>query len=214
VSCSHRRVIRDDSPPATTNASDDGRVHCCGLSVGFGVCMALAVHEPDIVATVSGNGFLFNRTNRDWKAWLFSRPMVNKLLGMKGIGRLGQVAMKVQKQPDLFRHWMKHTHVDGFIATASGWLSFDVSWALPTLQVPTLFLLPQYDQDLGHTVELTRAEIAQLPPGMGHLLEFEGHSHCMLGEPGGRDKIANAVLAFIQQAHSEKSPLPLEKEEE
>jgi pimeloyl-ACP methyl ester carboxylesterase len=212
-------LIRELFPPssdsddtAATTTSDDERVHCCGLSVGFGVCMALALHEPDLVVTASGNGFLFDRTNRDWKAWLFSRPMVSRFLGMTGIGLFGQVAINVQKQPNLFRHWMKHTHVDGFIATASGWLSFDLSWALPTLQVPTLFLLPQYDQDLGHTVELTRSEIARMPPGMGHLLEFEGHSHCMLGEPGGRDKIASAVLSFIQQ-HSGKSPLPLEEEE-
>lgn len=207
-----RELFPPSSDPENSTSSDDGRFHCCGLSVGFGVCMALAVHEPDLVVTASGNGFLFDRTNHDFKAWLFSRRIVNRFLGMRGIGLVGKVAMNVQKQPHLLRHWMKHTHVDGLIATASGWLSFDLSWALPTLQVPTLYLVPQYEKNLGHTVELAKAEIARMPPGMGHLLEFEGYSHCMLGEQGGREKIANAVQAFIQQQSGE-SPVQLGKEE-
>ena len=175
------------------------KFHCYGLSIGFGSCMAMAVYDADLVQTVSGNGFLFDRTNYDMAAYVFSREPIVRMLGMSLIAQIGQIVMKIS-QPNLLPKWMRHTHMDGYVHTASGWLEFDLTWALPdNMTVPTLYLLPEYDQDIGHTRVLVDREIQMMPAGVGEVIEFPGHSHCMLGEKGGAQKMAEAVLAFFER---------------
>lgn len=193
----------DTSAFIRTVFPDTNGIHCWGLSVGFGTCMAMAVHDPDIVKTLSGNGFLFDRTNADIGAWISSREPVVRMLGIALLSRIGQLAMKISTDGLLY-NWMKHTHMDGYSLTAAGWLSFDLTWALANLTVPTLYILPEYDNDIGHTIELVNKEIQMMPRGIGRVIEFPGHSHCMLGEKDGPQKIADAVLGFLKaQAVSE-----------
>jgi pimeloyl-ACP methyl ester carboxylesterase len=162
--------------------------------------MSMAVYDAGLVQTVSGNGFLFEGTNSDMAAYIFSREPVVRMLEISLLAQIaGQVVMKTS-QPHLLPNMMRRTHMDGYVHTASGWLEFDLSWALPNnMTVPTLYLLPEYDQDIGYTRMLMDREIQRMPSGLGEVIGFPGHSHCMIGEKGGAQKMAEAALAFFDR---------------
>mmetsp|Transcript_4240 Transcript_4240/g.5588 ORF Transcript_4240/g.5588 Transcript_4240/m.5588 type:complete len:422 (+) Transcript_4240:59-1324(+) len=210
--------LSNSSKNKNNNAKNQNRrVHCHGLSAGFGACMSMAIYDPDLVETLTGSGWLFDRSRFELLPYIFSRPLLNKLLGIQVIARLGQVVMRVQQHDwsrgGLLEHMMHHAHLDGFVSLASSWFQFNVSHALPTwTKIPTLFVLPEYDADVGFPRHLIEQEINLMPKSaaalggerMGHIVEFAKHSHCMVGEPGGAAKMAKVVYEFITNSTLQK----------
>ena len=129
----------------------DARYHVYGHSVGFGVALSLGLNYGDSVVTVSGSGFLSDRTNEDFAAWLFSREIVIKTLGMWVLAKLGPVA--IQCHPPGRMDWStSHITIDGYARTSASWLHYNEREKVHTMKAPTLYMFPALDTLCGYTV--------------------------------------------------------------
>jgi pimeloyl-ACP methyl ester carboxylesterase len=183
--------------------NNNNKVHCFGISAGFGACMSLATYDGHgLVQTLTGNGFLLDRTHPDAAAYIFSCEPVVRLLGMQMVAILGQLIMKISTPRAIIRA-MRHTHMNGYVSLASSWLSFNLTQAVwdqrQQWTIPVLYLLPEYDHVIGHTLARTMEDLKVFPDGIGKVVEFPGHSHYMMGEAGGAAKIVSTVDAFIRE---------------
>lgn len=177
----------------------NSKVHCHGVSAGLGTCMAFTAYDSDIVKTLTGSGFLFDRSGPGVAAYVFSRLIVIRLLGLAVLSVMSELAMKVA-QPGVFYDLIRHTRPEGFAALSSGWLAFNITRELPQWTTPTLIMVPEFDEALGHTRALTDGEINMMPDGLGSVISFPGYSHVMLFEKGGPAKSFKVVDDFMKKA--------------
>ena len=125
---------------------DDVRIHLNGCSLGYGVCLSIAFNYPDMVLTVSGNGFLTNQLTakgRWFKKMVFKESMTRSM-GLEKLGRQAGGAAMV----DL----MSHIDINGYVAASTAWLWYDESDKLHKLSAPLLWIWPA-----GQLISIRRA---------------------------------------------------------
>ena len=194
-------VLAADIAHAVKELFNGQACHFFGLSVGFGTCMSLVLDYPEIAKSLAGSGFLFDRTRKDFAAWFFSRPIVIRALGMRILSSAAQFAMKIRNKGLMYDE-MRYVKIDGFIHTSSAWLGFNRKPSLPKHHVPTLILVPQYDEDIGHKRKYFEEEISLMPEGVAEMEYFAGFSHVMLIEKTkdgiGAELLKNRYLEFLK----------------
>jgi len=176
---------------------DNVKVHISGLSLGMGVVMSLAFNYPEMVRTVSGNGFLADRTTVDFAPYIFSRSLVVDLLGMELLGKAAEQAIICAPKgflPSLF----SHAPIEGYKLASASWLNYNESDKLKDLQPAMLWLLPIRDDLCGVTIDLVKKEIKQVP--LGKLVVFnttknEDHCHQIFNP----DEFYEPVINWIKQ---------------
>lgn len=173
------------------------RFHVVGVSIGFGVAMALSLYHPKQIKTVCGNGFLYKRSRFDpLSAFASSNSLLPLLLGRPLVVWLGELAFGVTK-PGILQEEFKHQKIKGVMLTTAGWTFFNTLKHVPGLKVPTLVIHPEMEWQVGNTKSRHLEEISLMPPGMGEYKQVPGHSHWMVLEPGGAEKYADIVLEFV-----------------
>lgn len=172
--------------------------HIYGLSIGFGVAMSISLDYPELCKSLSGSGFLFDRSRRDIAASIFSQRYVVKLLGVALLSKIGEWVLHVN-EPGLTARACRHTTIEGYIHTSSAWLNFNVTDQLYRHNVPTLIMIPEKDALIGHTPALHRSELSLMPEGVGEIVEFAGYSHMMCCENGGAQKQFEAFQSFVHK---------------
>jgi hypothetical protein len=165
------------------------------------VCMFVFVCFFFKVHTLSGNGFLFDRSRRDVAAYVFSRRWVVKLLGVKIMARILPIICKSRGVSSLIVDQMSYVPIDGFIAVSQSWLGFNLTSELGNMQIPTCMVVPQFDENIGHTRKLSQRELDMMPEKLVKELHYvKGYSHVLTMEQGGAELMVAKVLEFIKRA--------------
>eukprot|EP00035_Acanthoeca_spectabilis_P015231 m.303003 g.303003 ORF g.303003 m.303003 type:complete len:369 (-) comp16317_c0_seq1:103-1209(-) len=159
------------------------RYHVVGHSVGFGAALSLGLNYGENVITVAGSGFLSDRTNADFAAWLFSREPVIKAMGMWLLGKAGRLA--IQCNPASRMDWtVARVDIDGFARTSASWLHYNEQARIHEMKPPTLYLFPALDSLAGYSVDMFEKDVKLIPKAK--LVQFTEPSdeaptydHCM-----------------------------------
>lgn len=123
------------------------RVHANGLSLGYGVALSLAFNYPDVIRTVSGSGFLADRSSRDWAPYVFSRSVVVNAIGLKLMATAAEAVIVCAPSGSLYQ-LLQFNSLDGFARASASWLHYNERAKLPSLSRPLLWMHPILD-DLG-----------------------------------------------------------------
>jgi len=155
---------------------ESAQFHLVGHSLGFGASLSLALNYPKNVLTVSGSGFLSDRTSVDIGAWLASRTWLVRTMGLAVIGRIGSEVIQCDP-PGLLPKLLQHMHVDGYLHAAAAWLNYNEQHRIHEMAVPALYLYPPLESRCGYTLAMFEKEVSLLP--VAKLVKFESGSHCM-----------------------------------
>ncbi|CAK8995404.1 Hypothetical protein SCF082_LOCUS4348 [Durusdinium trenchii] len=186
-------LLAEDVAGAMRSAFPGEKFHVYGLSVGMGVAMVLALDHKDVVASISGNGFLFDRSVFQFDAWFFSRPFVTRALGMQLLATAAEMVLDINER-GVFVEESRHMPLEGFVQTSLSWLDFNVTHRMHEYEAPMLLLSP--DKDAKATGN-SKAQFLRETAGCRakvDIVEFAGFSHFMPFERGGPRRIVEAMV--------------------
>mmetsp|Transcript_7258 Transcript_7258/g.13374 ORF Transcript_7258/g.13374 Transcript_7258/m.13374 type:complete len:317 (-) Transcript_7258:89-1039(-) len=198
------RLLAADVAEALKVAHPGVSYHVVGVSVGFGTSMALAADYPELCTSLNGNGFLFDRSKREFAVYLFSRGLLLRMLGMRRISKLVAFSLHTTEARQAAT-LMPPVPLEGYIAVSKSWLGFNLHPMLHNFQVPTCILHPEYDSRLGHTETRHKKELAMMPKDLPtKFVHFPKYSHIMCIEKGGAKLMFDVWHEFMQEAESRK----------
>lgn len=177
------------------------KVHAYGHSVGFGIVLSMAFHNPQLLWSVSGGGFLPDMSsNNGWLAYIFSRESVVTALGMELVGSAGGGSISVSTPIAFITELFRFVKLRSYLYTAQSWLNYNEIDQLSTVKVPVLWQHPIRDDLGGFTIEKVERQFNQLPTLNGNKLIFYNASgdedHCYLYlDP---DKYFSDVIDFVK----------------
>ena len=205
------------------------KVHVCGHSVGFGIATALVCDYPELALSLAGSGFKSNMRMPSLYgfivlalmlqfrevftfilAWIFSRRSVNRLFERHL--RSGLVINALLKEPKEFsKDFMIHTPWGGFCETAMAWQGFDYSHKLTSIQVPALYIYPDYDRygpvtETEFVADATKVKDSKVVI-FGSDAEGKHYTHCFMFIEEGAGLYTDALIKHLK-ATAECSAVP------
>jgi hypothetical protein len=131
------------------------------------------------VRSISGSGFLADRTNADWAAWLFSRRPVVHALGTHVLGIACELALQCLPSGYMRSQFAK-MDIEGFALASASWLKFNERKKLSSLKAPALYIFPKEDSLAGYALESFELEVSMIPRAkLVTFLDSDQFDHCM-----------------------------------
>ncbi len=184
-----------DDVAALIEATSDGPVIICGLSIGGMIAQNLAARRPDLIrATVLSNTAVKMGTAESWTDRI-------RTIETRGIAAIADMVMErwfaptFRARPELalWRNMVIRTSAPGYIAACRALAAADLTVQTAGLRLPTLVIAG--DSDGSSPADLVRATAALIPGARFHIIADAGHLPCV-EQP---HAFAATLIPFLQE---------------
>lgn len=184
-----------DDVAALIEATSDGPVIICGLSIGGMIAQNLAARRPDLIrAAVLSNTAVKMGTAESWTDRI-------RTIETRGIAAIADMVMErwfaptFRARPELalWRNMVIRTSAPGYIAACRALAAADLTVQTAGLRLPTLVIAG--DSDGSSPADLVRATAALIPGARFHLIADAGHLPCV-EQP---HAFAATLIPFLQE---------------
>jgi 3-oxoadipate enol-lactonase len=184
-----------DDVAALIEATSDGPVIICGLSIGGMIAQNLAARRPDLIrAAVLSNTAVKMGTAESWTDRI-------RTIETRGIAAIADMVMErwfaptFRARPELalWRNMVIRTSAPGYIAACRALAAADLTVQTAGLRLPTLVIAG--DSDGSSPADLVRATAALIPGARFHIIADAGHLPCV-EQP---HAFAATLIPFLQE---------------
>ncbi|MFC3528423.1 3-oxoadipate enol-lactonase [Paracoccus mangrovi] len=184
-----------DDVAALIEATSDGPVIICGLSIGGMIAQNLAARRPDLIrAAVLSNTAVKMGTAESWTDRI-------RTIETRGIAAIADMVMErwfaptFRARPELalWRNMVIRTSAPGYIAACRALAAANLTVQTAGLRLPTLVIAG--DSDGSSPADLVRATAALIPGARFHIIADAGHLPCV-EQPRA---FAATVIPFLQE---------------
>ena len=184
-----------DDVAALIEATSDGPVIICGLSIGGMIAQNLAARRPDLIrAAVLSNTAVKMGTAESWTDRI-------RTIETRGIAAIADMVMErwfapaFRARPELalWRNMVIRTSAPGYIAACRALAAADLTVQTAGLRLPTLVIAG--DSDGSSPADLVRATAALIPGARFHIIADVGHLPCV-EQPRA---FAATLIPFLQE---------------